>query len=73
VLEVPPGAEVLAFSDKAGVEMFCYGDHIFGIQGHPEYTKDILANLIDRLTLNELLDVSSCTNQFIRNIGHKHV
>ncbi|KAF3339169.1 putative glutamine amidotransferase YLR126C [Carex littledalei] len=57
VLEVPPGAEVLAFSDKAGVEMFCIGDHIFGIQGHPEYTKDILLNLIDRLTSNELLDI----------------
>ncbi|KAJ3704776.1 hypothetical protein LUZ61_008481 [Rhynchospora tenuis] len=56
VLEVPLGAEVLAFSDKAGVEMFCMGDHILGIQGHPEYTKDILSNLVDRLTSKELLD-----------------
>lgn len=29
--------------------MFKYGDHIMGIQGHPEYTKDILLHLIDRL------------------------
>ncbi|XP_077238205.1 gamma-glutamyl peptidase 5-like [Tasmannia lanceolata] len=49
VWEVPLGAEVIAFSDKTGVEMFYIGDHILGIQGHPEYTKDILYNLIDRL------------------------
>ncbi|XP_024031737.1 gamma-glutamyl peptidase 5 [Morus notabilis] len=49
VWELPPKAEVIAWSDKTGVEMFGYGDHILGIQGHPEYTKDILLNLIDRL------------------------
>ncbi|CAN1811600.1 Gamma-glutamyl peptidase 5, partial [Linum perenne] len=49
VWEVPSGAEVIAFSDKTGVEMFTIGDHILGIQGHPEYTKDILCSLIDRL------------------------
>ncbi|XP_057968047.1 gamma-glutamyl peptidase 5-like [Malania oleifera] len=52
VWEVPMGAEVVAFSDKTGVEMFTLGDHILGIQGHPEYTKDILCNLIDRLLSN---------------------
>ncbi|KAB1211993.1 hypothetical protein CJ030_MR5G004157 [Morella rubra] len=49
VYEVPLGAEVIAFSEKTGVEMFTIGDHILGIQGHPEYSKDILQNLIDRL------------------------
>ncbi|KAJ0575988.1 putative class I glutamine amidotransferase [Helianthus annuus] len=49
VWEVPTGAQVIAFSDKTGVEMFTIGDHILGIQGHPEYPKDILNNLIDRL------------------------
>ncbi|KAL4349442.1 hypothetical protein AHAS_Ahas10G0042400 [Arachis hypogaea] len=42
--------EVIAWSEKTGIEMFRYGDHIMGIQGHPEYTKDILFHLIDRLT-----------------------
>ncbi|KAI4299176.1 hypothetical protein L6164_032659 [Bauhinia variegata] len=50
VRELPAKAEVIAWSDKTGVEMFRYGDHIMGIQGHPEYTKDILLHLIDRLT-----------------------
>ncbi|KAK4337622.1 hypothetical protein RND71_042109 [Anisodus tanguticus] len=49
VWEVPKGAEIVAISEKTNVEMFTMGDHILGIQGHPEYTKDILYNLIDRL------------------------
>ncbi|XP_042515355.1 gamma-glutamyl peptidase 5-like [Macadamia integrifolia] len=49
VREVPMGAKVIAFSDQTGVEMFNLDHHILGIQGHPEYTKDILCNIIDRL------------------------
>ncbi|KAJ4959476.1 hypothetical protein NE237_026587 [Protea cynaroides] len=49
VWEVPFGAEVIAFSERTAVEMYVIGDHILGIQGHPEYTKDILYNIIDRL------------------------
>ncbi|GER55579.1 GMP synthase [glutamine-hydrolyzing] subunit A [Striga asiatica] len=56
VWELPAKAEVLAWSDKTGVEMFRYGSHIMGIQGHPEYTKDILSNLIDRLLNRELIE-----------------
>ncbi|XP_059637431.1 gamma-glutamyl peptidase 3-like [Cornus florida] len=56
VWEVPVGAEVIAYSDKTGVEMYTIGDHILGIQGHPEYTKDILNNLIDRLLTNESIE-----------------
>ncbi|XP_065872472.1 gamma-glutamyl peptidase 5-like [Euphorbia lathyris] len=49
VKELPPKAEVIGWSEKTGIEMFKYGDHMMGIQGHPEYTKDILLHLIDRL------------------------
>lgn len=49
VIELPPKAEIIAWSDKTGIEMFRYGDHIMGIQGHPEYNEDILRHLIDRL------------------------
>lgn len=58
VWEVPRGAEVVAFSDKTGVEMFTIGDHILGIQGHPEYTNDILNNLIDRLLSNGCIEIN---------------
>ncbi|RCV05200.1 hypothetical protein SETIT_1G063900v2 [Setaria italica] len=50
VWEVPPGATVLASSEKTRVEVFAVGEHALGIQGHPEYTTDTLHNLIDRLT-----------------------
>ncbi|PKA60985.1 hypothetical protein AXF42_Ash019974 [Apostasia shenzhenica] len=58
VLELPPLAEVLARSEKTGVEMFKYGDHIMGIQGHPEYTNDILLHLVDRLLRCDLIQMS---------------
>ncbi|KAH7546092.1 hypothetical protein FEM48_Zijuj01G0164000 [Ziziphus jujuba var. spinosa] len=57
VWDVPLGAEVIAFSEKTGVEMFTIGDHILGIQGHPEYSKDILYNLIERLANNGSIKV----------------
>lgn len=55
VLELPPCAEVIAWSEKTGIEMFRCEDHIMGIQGHPEYTKDILMNLIRRLQQRDLI------------------
>ncbi|KAI3448221.1 hypothetical protein Pfo_004886 [Paulownia fortunei] len=57
VWELPPKAEILAWSNKTGIEMFTYGDHIMGIQGHPEYTKDILLHLIDRLFNHNFIEV----------------
>ncbi|QCD84191.1 GMP synthase [Vigna unguiculata] len=49
IRELPEKAEVIAWSEKTGIEMFKCGDHVMGIQGHPEYSKDILLHLIDRL------------------------
>ncbi|KAL3724008.1 hypothetical protein ACJRO7_036086 [Eucalyptus globulus] len=56
--ELPAGAELLARSDKTGIEMFRYGDHFMGIQGHPEYNRDILLHLIDRLIRRGLITES---------------
>ncbi|CAL4971030.1 unnamed protein product [Urochloa decumbens] len=50
VWELPPGATVLASSEKTRVEAFAVGETALGVQGHPEYTADILLNLVDRLT-----------------------
>lgn len=58
VRELPHKAEVIGWSDKTGIEMFRYGDHLMGIQGHPEYTKDILLHLIDRLLQREMITES---------------
>ena len=59
VWEVPEGAAVLASSDRTGVEMFRVGEHVLGIQGHPEYTKDILLSLVDRLLAAGSITVSA--------------
>lgn len=58
VWEIPYGAQVIGFSEKTGVEIFAIGDHILGIQGHPEYSKDILYNLVDRLLNNDTIQVT---------------
>lgn len=58
VWEIPFGAKVIGFSDKTGVEVFAIGDHILGIQGHPEYSKDILYDLVDRLVNNDTIQVT---------------
>ncbi|KAI0504703.1 hypothetical protein KFK09_015656 [Dendrobium nobile] len=57
VWEPPIDAKVIAYSEKTAVEAFCIDDHILGIQGHPEYTKDILDNLIGRLVDNNSIDM----------------
>ncbi|CAL8990910.1 unnamed protein product [Prunus brigantina] len=62
VWEVPLGAEVIGYSNKTGVEMFTIGGHILGIQGHPEYSKDILYNLIDRLLNNNYIEEGFAEN-----------
>ncbi|KAI3525531.1 hypothetical protein L1887_04387 [Cichorium endivia] len=58
VYELPADVEVLAWSDKTRVEMFRYRDHIMGVQGHPEYTNDILLQLIDRLLQGNFIEES---------------
>ncbi|KAL2454782.1 Class I glutamine amidotransferase-like superfamily protein [Abeliophyllum distichum] len=58
VWELPPKAEIVARSNITGIEMFKYGDHMMGIQGHPEYTKDILLHLIERLLNHNLIEES---------------
>lgn len=49
VLVLPETAKVLAYSDKYEVEMFTIEDHFFCIQGHPEYNRDILFEIVDRV------------------------
>ncbi|KAK2374959.1 gamma-glutamyl peptidase [Trifolium repens] len=63
VQELPTKADIIAKSDMTGIEMFKYDDHIMGIQGHPEYSKDLLLHLIDRLIqknfIMEAIDVGA--------------
>ncbi|GFP96747.1 beta-galactosidase 14 [Phtheirospermum japonicum] len=62
VCEFPPKAEILARSNKNRIEMFTYGDHVMGIQGHPEYNKDIVLHLIDRLFNRNIIKMLNYLN-----------
>lgn len=57
VWELPESATLLAYSDKYNVEMASYGDHLLSIQGHPEYNKEILFEIIDRVVSLKLMEV----------------
>jgi len=54
---LPAEAEVIGWSEKTGIEMFRYGNHMLGIQGHPEFNIDILFHFIDRITNRNLIQV----------------
>lgn len=57
VRDLPEKVEIIGWSEKTEIEMFRYGDHILGIQGHPEFTIDILFHYIDRLIHRNLIQV----------------
>lgn len=40
VIECPPGAILLAYSESTAVEMFSLGSHVLGLQGHPELSRN---------------------------------
>ncbi|VVA93226.1 unnamed protein product [Arabis nemorensis] len=49
VLVLPETAKLLAYSERYEVEMFSIEDHFLCIQGHPEYNKEILFEIVDRV------------------------
>jgi len=46
VMRLPPGAERLGGSDFCPNAMFAIEDRALGIQGHPEFTEDIMRDLL---------------------------
>ena len=47
VLALPEGAELIASSDFCPMSMFCLGEHILAMQGHPEFNRDYASYLMD--------------------------
>ena len=47
VTALPPNATILASSDYCPIAAYCIESHIIGIQGHPEFTREYLAALIN--------------------------
>jgi GMP synthase-like glutamine amidotransferase len=48
VVELPDGAEVLAGADYCPVGAYRIGEHVFCVQGHPEFVPELSALLMQR-------------------------
>eukprot|EP01018_Ginkgo_biloba_P027452 Gb_28939 [translate_table: standard] len=44
---VPPNGVVLGYSTKTEIEMFAIGNSVLGIQFHPEFSKDVLLDILN--------------------------
>lgn len=47
VLELPPGAQLLASADTCAVAAYHIGDHVIGVQAHPEFDAELVRHLYD--------------------------
>ncbi|KAG6551038.1 hypothetical protein Mapa_007271 [Marchantia paleacea] len=64
VKEIPTGGELLGFSEKTGIEMYAVGDNVLAIQGHPEFTEDVVRDIVDtRFSMGILNDAETRTAQ----------
>ncbi|KMZ66885.1 Glutamine amidotransferase class-I family protein, expressed [Zostera marina] len=71
VSSLPPGAVVLASSSKTEIEMFAIGDGVLGIQCHPEFSKDLMSDIIvHNLRSNDIITVDMA-DEAIRSIKER--
>lgn len=47
VTQIPLGAKILAYNDFTKVQSFIYGNHIWGVQFHPEFVSNITKEYIN--------------------------
>lgn len=77
VAQIPKGAILLAKNDM-GIQSFVYDDIFYGVQFHPEFTKDVMEKYLtiryekgilkEIPTVNECKSSSKILNNFIDNI-----
>jgi GMP synthase-like glutamine amidotransferase len=48
VTSLPPGAELLGGNDFCPIGFYAIGDQVLGIQGHPEFTPEIMEDILSR-------------------------
>ena len=49
VTALPPGAQHLARSTDTAIEMFALGEHLLGLQGHPELDAEVIRETVRKL------------------------
>ena len=55
VTQLPPGARRLAANDHCSVVMYAIAGRVLGIQGHPEYTPELMGDLLTYLDEHDLV------------------
>lgn len=48
VYEYPPGVEELAYTDTCPIQSIYIRKRVMTVQGHPEFTEEIMMELLDR-------------------------
>jgi GMP synthase-like glutamine amidotransferase len=54
VYECPPGAELLAYTDSCPVQAMYIPKTVLTVQGHPEFTEEIMRDLLDAKHAQEI-------------------
>lgn len=62
VTKLPPGAKILASTTQTPVQAFRLGNRILGIQGHPEFFNDIVADLVESRAKAGIISRESAEN-----------
>ncbi len=68
IVEPPPGIRVLATTEHCPISMLAYGDHVIGIQGHPEFVPAFARTQMERRRGN--LIAAEVVDEGLATLGH---
>jgi len=68
ITELPPDAKVIGISKETPVEIFTIGNHIMGIQGHPEMGTEIMIKVCEGLKKEFLFSNNKPTQEINQTI-----
>jgi len=64
VVQLPPNAELLGGSDFCPNALFMIGNQVLGIQGHPEFTAEIMGDIfraLEKTIDQQLYETAICS------------
>ena len=67
VMTLPTGGELLGTSDFCPNNIFCIGNRVLGIQGHPEYTLKRMYKILERLKEQVPIEVQKVAGDSLEN------
>lgn len=70
VMKIPMDSKLLAYNTFSDVQAFCYKNHIWGVQFHPEFCADIVKKYIDNESekfIKNNLDITKMYNSVEEN------